>query len=170
MPPLPAPPWLCQLYLAPFVALSAIVAVYTGQLISHHGLYHALIEAASLPYLPHERPRRVDLTRPSAPWSLRASGESERERPEGPNGTLPLDSPPRLGSTGAAFNVRTGTASNPPLLLAPIATRGLPGGEMEIAVEAPPPALATAAGGAVSSNPKKLALWNLLNINFQRKS
>jgi chloride channel 7 len=44
-----------QLHLAPFVALAAIVSVLSAKLLSPHGLYHALIEQAGLPYLPLER-------------------------------------------------------------------------------------------------------------------
>ena len=50
-----------QLPLAPFIALSSIVAVLVAQLCSSQGgLYHALIHAAHLPYLPFDRPPEFD--------------------------------------------------------------------------------------------------------------
>ena len=49
-----------QLHLVPFVAVAAVVAVASASLLTGEGLYHALIEAAGLPYLPLERPPEYD--------------------------------------------------------------------------------------------------------------
>ena len=71
-----------QLRLAPFVAAAAVVGVAVGGCLSPHGLYHALIHADHLPYLPFDRPaaagkggddgrrkpRRASSTR--RPWQL----------------------------------------------------------------------------------------------------
>ncbi|KAL1518469.1 hypothetical protein AB1Y20_002761 [Prymnesium parvum] len=50
-----------QLNFAPYVALTAIVSVLVANCLVAHGLYHALIEEASLPYVPHERPPDFDI-------------------------------------------------------------------------------------------------------------
>lgn len=49
-----------QLELGPYLAAAAIVGVWVSQLFTRHGLYHALIHAAGLPYLPpqYHPPRR----------------------------------------------------------------------------------------------------------------
>ena len=49
-----------QINVAPFVAVSAIVGNAAASFVTRHGLYHALIEAAGLPYLPLERPPEFD--------------------------------------------------------------------------------------------------------------
>ncbi len=49
-----------QIELTPFVAVSAIVGDVAASSVTGHGLYHALIEAAGLPYLPLERPPEFD--------------------------------------------------------------------------------------------------------------
>ena len=49
-----------QINVAPFVAVSAIVGNAVASFVTRHGLYHALIEAAGLPYLPLERPPEFD--------------------------------------------------------------------------------------------------------------
>ena len=43
------------------MALTAIVSVSVANAVSEHGLYHALIEAACLPYVPWERPPDFDI-------------------------------------------------------------------------------------------------------------
>ena len=50
-----------QLDLVPYVALTAIVSTFVAKVFTVHGLYHALIEDAALPYVPCERPPDFDI-------------------------------------------------------------------------------------------------------------
>ena len=49
-----------QIVLVPYVCLAAMASVACASQISDHGLYHALLHAAHLPYLEHERPHDDD--------------------------------------------------------------------------------------------------------------
>ena len=53
-----------QLQLVPFVAVAALVGVAAAGTVTGHGLYHALIESAGIPYLPLERPPEYDDAEP----------------------------------------------------------------------------------------------------------
>ena len=155
-----------QLHLAPFVALSAIVAVYTGEMLSHHGLYHALIEASGLPYLPHERPRRDALSDRPWSWSLPDSirgtlrgthgggGGGSGGGGFGPFGGLGG----KIFSSGRSSAVRESTGDEVTLGLSPeldpMAFVGAPNGTPNGA-----PTGARQGGGTPGAGPREAAPW-----------
>jgi chloride channel 7 len=47
-----------QLFLLPCVAIAALVGVTVGDLVTDKGLYHSMIDAANLSYVPRVRPRK----------------------------------------------------------------------------------------------------------------
>ena len=67
-----------QLHLAPFVALAAMTAVLAAGAVAHHGLYHALIDVAGLPYLPLERPPDVAVHSEAGHEERGSGGDGER--------------------------------------------------------------------------------------------
>ncbi|KAL1515832.1 hypothetical protein AB1Y20_002448 [Prymnesium parvum] len=66
-----------NLLLAPYLAATAIVAVGCGRLVSPHGLYHSMIHAAGLPYLP---PGRYHAPPPPSPDPSDGSPPHRRSR------------------------------------------------------------------------------------------